>query len=77
LDQTDTAQPSITLAVDTVSKRPACVLLQAVFGLGENNFFLQQTFDPKHWLVAPTQDMAPVAGTPDQWRRLARELDGQ
>ena len=61
----------IVLVFDKKLKRPACVLLQAVYGCGHNNGFLQMTFDSNTWLVAPTPDMVRVRGTREQWKRAA------
>jgi len=61
----------IVLVFDTKLKRPACVLLQAVYGCGHNNGFLQMTFDSRTWLVAPTPDMVRIRGTREQWKRSA------
>jgi hypothetical protein len=67
----------LKLLVDTETRRPGCVLLQAVAGCGENNSFLSMTFDTRHWLLAPTPKMAKVEGTVKQWRKLAEILDKQ
>ena len=64
----------ITLAVDTVTRRPGCVLLQAAYGFAANNEFLTMTFDPEDWVLAPTPNMAAVTGTPAQWQAQARLL---
>jgi len=64
----------IDLVFDVKLKRPACVLLQAVYGCAHNNTFLQLNFDSKDWLVAPTPDMKVIRGTRKQWIGLATRL---
>ena len=64
----------IVLVFDKKLNRPACVLLQAVYGCGHNNGFLQMTFDSNTWLVAPTPDMVRIRGTREQWKRAASML---
>lgn len=68
---TDGLDDGIDLVFDIKLRRPACVLLQAVYGCGHNNGFLQMNFDSREWLVAPTPDMRKVRGTREQWKRLA------
>jgi Iap family predicted aminopeptidase len=63
----------IKLLVDVKSRRPGCVLLQAV--AGGDNHFVSATFDTRHWLLSPTENMGMVTGTVAQWRKLAKELD--
>lgn len=60
------------LIIDMKLKRPACVLIQAAGG--GNMSTLNRHFDSECWLVAPTQDMRMVAGTDEEWARLARTL---
>lgn len=67
-------EPAITLVLDTKLMRPACVLLQAVYGCGANNGLLAREFDPVDWLVSPTPDMKRIEGTLEQWRQLAGKL---
>lgn len=62
----------IDLVFDVKLRRPACVLLQAAFGCGHNNGFLQSTFEAREWLDQPTQDMRRIRGTREQWQQLAR-----
>lgn len=64
----------IVLVVDLKLRRPACVLLQAAFGCGHNNGFLQMTFEPNDWLLSPTPDMQKIRGTREEWQRLAAML---
>lgn len=61
----------ISLIYDLKLRRPACVLLQALYGCGDSNGFLQSTFDAKEWLTAPTEDMQRICGTKEEWERLA------
>ena len=68
-------QETVTMVFDVKQKRPACVLLQAAFGCGESNGFLQMNFDSRDWLVVPTQDMRKIPGTKEQWKTLAAWLD--
>ena len=61
----------IVLVFDTQLKRPACVLIQAVYGCGHNNEFLGKTFDSSTWLTFPTPGMSRIRGTREQWKRAA------
>jgi len=63
------------MVVDMESKRPGCVLLQAAYGCGEANSFLQSVFDTRHWLLAPAPKMAKIKGSESQWKALADQLD--
>lgn len=65
----------IVMVVDTKKHRPACVLLQAAFGCGDANGFMQSIFDARTWLVAPTDDMRRIAGTKEQWRAFAKQAN--
>ncbi len=67
----------IVLVFDTKLRRPACVLIQALYGCGENNGFLQMTFDTKTWLVAPTPDMIRIKGTKEQWEKMAKQTNAK
>lgn len=62
----------IVLVFDTKLRRPACVLLQALYGCGHNNGFLQMTFDAQDWLTSPTEDMVRISGSREQWEQLAK-----
>jgi hypothetical protein len=67
-------EETFELVVDLESKRPGCVLLQAAFGCGENNFLLHHVFDPTDWLLAPVPGLVRVPGTLAQWQKLAGQL---
>lgn len=67
------ADDKIVLLFDTKLRKPGCVLLQAAAGCGQNNTFLQMTFE--HWLLAPTPDMKRIAGTKAQWQKIAKKFD--
>lgn len=64
---------TIVLLVDMKTKRPGCVLLQAA--CGGDTYKLQQFFDARHWVLAPTKDMQLIRGTPEQWKKLALMLE--
>ncbi len=55
------------------SRRPGCVLIQAA--MGGNSHFVSETFDTRHWLLAPTDNMGMVEGTVAQWKKLSQILD--
>ena len=61
------------LVVDVATRRPGCVLLQA--GYGGDNHLVSAVFDPADWIVAPTDNMAMVEGTREQWERHAELLE--
>lgn len=67
----------VILVVDVKQHRPACVLLQAAYGCGDANGFLQSIFDARTWLVAPTDDMRRIAGTKEQWREFAKKANAR
>jgi len=67
------AKPKIRLVVDTEQLRPACVLLQAVYG-GDTGI-VSRLFDPDTWLVAPTKGMRMVTGTEEEWQRFAAAIN--
>lgn len=67
----------IVLVFDTELRRPACVLLQAVYGCGQNNGLLQRLFNGRTWLVAPTKGMRRIAGTREQWERMGAVVNAQ
>ena len=67
------ASDRVVLIVDPKLRRPACALLQAA--LGGNHGALARYFAPKTWLVMPTDDMVRVAGTPEEWERVAALWD--
>jgi hypothetical protein len=62
------------LVVDLETKRPGCVLLQAAYGCGGNNFLLHHVFSSEDWLIAPVTGFARVPGTLEQWKKLAKLL---
>ncbi len=63
----------IKLLVDVKTRRPGCVLLQAV--AGGDSHFVSTVFDTRHWLLAPTENMGMVTGSVTQWKNLAAILD--
>lgn len=64
------AAARLDLIYDLKTRRPACALLQAVFGCGASSRALR-CFDSETWLTAPTPTMRKVSGTLDEWRQLA------
>jgi hypothetical protein len=64
------------LVVDVKQRRPACAIVQAVFGVSGANDILCM-FDPGTWLLAPTDDMHLVEGTMEQWRGFAKECNSR
>lgn len=65
-------EKTYTLVVDVATKRPGCVLLQA--GMGGDNHLVSELFDTDDWVLAPTEKMAMVTGTRQQWERHAELL---
>lgn len=55
--------------IDVKTKRPACVLLQAVYG-GDRR--VCNMVSSRYWHVAPTDDMTMIRGTPAQWAAWAK-----
>jgi hypothetical protein len=70
-------ESKIELVFDTKLKRPACVLLQAAYGCGHNNPFMETTFDASKWLTFPTENMAKISGTREQWEKLAKKINSE
>ena len=63
------------LLVDVATKRPGCVLLQAA--CGGDNHLVSALFAPADWVLSPTDKMAMVEGTRDQWERHAALLESK
>lgn len=59
------------VVIDVKQRRPGCVLLQAALG-GDSG--IVSTFPADSWLLAPTDDMRLIEGTPEQWASFTREL---
>lgn len=70
-------KPLIDLVVDDNSRRPFCVIIQACYGTGASNSFLQETFRSELWLTAPTDKPRLVSGTKEQWENHAKWLENQ
>ena len=62
----------IKLAVDMNTQRPGCVLIQAV--AGGDSHFVSEMFDTEFWVLAPSDNMAVIAGTREQWEGHANKL---
>lgn len=60
--------------IDIKTKRPACVLLQAVWG-GDRS--VCNLVSSSYWHLAPTDDMQMIRGTPDQWAAWAKMVSAQ
>ena len=65
----------ITLLIDVKTKKPGCVILQAIAGLAHNNRFLQETFT--NWETNITDDMRKITGTRAQWEKLADKTNNE
>jgi hypothetical protein len=63
----------IVLLFDTKLMKPGCVLLQAAAGCGQNNTFLQMTFE--NWLLAPTPNMKRIKAKRSLWEAVAKKFD--
>jgi hypothetical protein len=63
----------IVLVFDTKLMKPGCVLLQAAYGCGQANTFVQMTFE--NWLLAPTPDMKRIKAKRSQWEAIAKKFD--
>jgi hypothetical protein len=57
------------VVVDVEQRRPACALLQAVFG-GDGGL-VSELFHGEAWLTAPTDKMRRLTATKDEWKRFA------
>jgi hypothetical protein len=71
----DSASPTFDLVVDVRLRRPACVLLQAVWG--GHSSLVSELFDAESWLVGPTGDMKMLTGTKAQWEAFARQVNAR
>ena len=65
---------NIHLVVDKDTRRPACVLLQAMFS-GTDPHIVSELFDPATWHTAPTGGFVVVNGTREQWEKHAARLN--
>ena len=63
---------NVKIAFDCKLGRPACVLLQAVWG-GDRNAVSR--FNSESWLVAPTPDMAMYEIPPDVFEKLVVKVN--
>lgn len=57
------------IVIDVKLRRPACVLLQAVYG-GDPEAFRRYFGGADNWLIDPTPDMRMIEGTDEQWTRF-------
>ena len=62
------------MVMDVKQRRPACVLLQAVWG-GDRG--LCQRFDSRSWLTFPTDDMQMIEGSDEQWQELIAQVNSE
>lgn len=60
--------------VNIVTRRPACVLIQAAV-VGDEGLRVANLFRSEHWELAPCSDHRIIDGTLDQWRKLSASLD--
>ena len=70
---TPTGEKTYDLVVDSVTKRPACVLLQA--GYGCNSHLVSELFDSKTWHLSPRPTFVVVNGTLYQWKGHAEKIN--
>lgn len=56
-----------------VTKKPACVLIQAAFG-GDRR--VPMMVDSNLWIVDSVDDLVAVSGTIGQWRKWATMIGG-
>lgn len=61
------------LCFDIVEMKPGCVLLAAAMGA---DTWASSKFDPKHWLVAPTDNLRVYEITDDQLAQLVERMEG-
>lgn len=57
------------IVYDTNLKRPACALLQAVYG--GSTEALNMFFDARDWLVFPTKGMGLMEGNRELWNKVS------
>lgn len=65
-------EEAVRAVVDTKTRRPACVLLQAIYG---GDRWVANLVESAFWHLAPTDHMATVSGTREQWRKWAVEVE--
>jgi hypothetical protein len=67
---------TVKLVFDTKLKRPACVILQAIYG-GDSGA-VSEHFPPDTWLITPTPDMTrfriPRSRLPEIAERVIQEV---
>ena len=74
----DRMQPEIKKirqAFDCKLRRPACVLLQAVYGC--DTLLVSHLFSTEKWLLAPTPDMALYEMTLAEWKEVALKINAE
>lgn len=62
------------LVYDVVTRRPACVLIQAAYGCPSTPV---HEYETRHWHTHPTDNMYKVKCTMEQVRKHAAELNSQ
>ena len=63
----------LRVVFDTKLMKVGCVLLQAMMG-GLSTDELHRHFDPKHWFVTPTPDMALYAISQEELKLLGQTV---
>lgn len=59
----------MTIVFDCELRRPACPILQAIFG-GDQG--IAKSFPPETWLLVPTPGMKPYLVTQEQLQKLVQ-----
>lgn len=75
LSEADGGGDLLIFAFDKTLMKPACAILQVVFGCGDWNDAFKDIFDPSDWLLAPTDAMKPMTATRSQWEAVAKGLE--
>lgn len=65
---------SVELIVDSVTRRPACVLIQAVYGCAWSPLHRIAT---ERWLVSPTPTMRRFTFSPGEFDRYVAMMGGR
>lgn len=69
---TDERRP---LVIDLVQRRPACAIVQAAYGLSNNDLLAH--FNPRSWLSPPNDDMRVIDGTDDEFAVFAADVNAR
>lgn len=69
--ETNKVPEKIVVVFDPVLLRPGCVILQALGGGADTGTLFKLGMHSEYWLVSPSPDMRPMAGTEEEWKKVA------